>query len=115
MRILTRYLIRVHLAPFFFSLIALTSLLFVNVIARRFPDLAGKGLSTHVILEVCWLSFPHILALTLPMAVLVAVLYAFSALAADNEITALKASGVNLRRLLIPLLGASTVLAGFML
>ncbi|HUP90112.1 MAG TPA: LptF/LptG family permease, partial [Longimicrobiales bacterium] len=66
MKILTRYLIKVHLAPFFFSLIALTSLLFVNVIARRFPDLAGKGLGTKVILEVCWFSLPHILALTLP-------------------------------------------------
>jgi lipopolysaccharide export system permease protein len=49
------------------------------------------------------------------MAVLVAVLYAFSALASDNEITALKASGVNLLRLLVPLLGAAAVLAAFML
>lgn len=115
MRILTRYLIRAHLAPFFFSLIAMTSLLFVNVIARRFPDLAGKGLTLGVILEVCWLSLPHIIALTLPMAVLVAVLYAFSALAADNEITALKASGVNLLSLLVPLVATAGLLALFML
>ena len=46
-------------------------LLFVNVVARRFPELAGKGLSTPVILEVFALSLPHIIALTLPMAVLV--------------------------------------------
>ena len=115
MKILTRYLLRVHLAPFLFALFALTSLLFVNVVARRFPEMAGKGLPTAVILQVCWLSLPHIIALTLPMAVLVAVLYAFSQLAADNEITALKASGVNLLSLLIPLLGAGFVLAAFML
>jgi lipopolysaccharide export system permease protein len=111
---LTRYLLRVHLAPFVFALFALTSLLFVNTIARRFPELAGKGLSARVILEVCALSIPHIIALTLPMAVLVSVLYAFSQLAADNEITALKASGVNLRSLLIPPLGAGLVIAAFM-
>lgn len=115
MRILTRYLLRVHLGPFLFALLALTSLLFVNVLARRFPELAGKGLPMPVIMEVFALSLPHIIALTLPMAVLVAVLYAFSQLAADNEITALKASGVNLLSLLVPLLGAGAVLAAFMI
>src|SRR5215216_7442357 len=109
MKILTRYLLRVHIAPFLFALLALTSLLFVNTIARRFPEMAGKGLSAQVILEVCALSLPHIIALTLPLAVLVAVLHAFSQLAADNEITALKASGVNLLTLLVPLLGAGLV------
>jgi lipopolysaccharide export system permease protein len=114
MRILTRYLLRVHLGPFLFALFALTGLLFVNVVARRFPELAGKGLAMPVILEVFALSLPHIVALTLPMAVLVAVLYAFSQLAADNEITALKASGVNLVRLIVPLLFAGAVLAAGM-
>lgn len=114
MRILTRYLLRAHVGPFLFALFALTSLLFVNVVARRFPELAGKGLPMNVILEVLVLSLPHIVALTLPMAVLVAVLYAFSQLAADNEITALKASGINLVSLMVPLVVAGTVLAAFM-
>ena len=115
MRILTRYLLRVHLGPFLFALVAMTGLLFVNVVARRFPELAGKGLPMPVILEVFALSLPHIIALTLPMAVLVAVLYAFSQMAADNEITALKASGVNLLTLIVPVLGASALLAAFMI
>ncbi|MEX2281483.1 MAG: LptF/LptG family permease [Gemmatimonadota bacterium] len=114
MRILTRYLLRSHIGPFFFSLTILTSLLFINNVARRFEELAGKGLPVTVILEVFALSFPHILALTMPMAVLVAVLHAFSTLAADNEITALKASGVSLRRLLIPLILSSAALGAFM-
>ncbi|HSL71878.1 MAG TPA: LptF/LptG family permease, partial [Longimicrobiales bacterium] len=114
MRILTRYFLRSHLGPFFFSLTVLTSLLFVNTVARRFEELAGKGLPTSVIFEVFVFSLPHILALTLPMAVLVAVLYAFSQLTAENEITALKANGVSLRRLLVPLVVAGTLLAGFM-
>src|SRR5262245_24688373 len=115
MRILTRYFLRTHLAPFFFSLTILTGLLFINTVARRFEDLAGKGLPIPVILKVFALSFPHILALTLPMAVLVSVLYSFSQLAADNEITALKANGVNLRRLLVPLVLAGATLGMFMI
>ena len=42
------------------------------------------------------LSIPFILAMTLPMAVLVAVLYTFNQLASDNEISAMKASGVSM-------------------
>ncbi|HSJ16396.1 MAG TPA: LptF/LptG family permease [Longimicrobiales bacterium] len=115
MRILTRYILRAHLGPFVFALSVLTGLLFVNTIARRFPDLAGKGLPPGVVLEVMALSLPHIVALTLPMAVLVAVLYAYSQLAADNEVTALKASGVNMLRLMVPLLGVAALLAALML
>ena len=114
MRILTRYFLRSHIAPFLFSLTVLTGLLFVNTIARRFEELAGKGLPLSVILEVFALSLPHILALTLPMAVLVSVLYTFSQLTAENEITALKASGISLRSLLIPLVLGGAVLGGFM-
>ena len=115
MRILTRYLLRTHVGPFFFALTALTGILFVNAVARRLEDLAGKGLPANVILEVFYLSLPHIIALTLPMAVLVAVLYAFAQLTADNEVTALKASGASLIRLIVPLVVASVLIAGFML
>ena len=64
-------------------------------VAKKFGDLVGKGLPPEVITEVLLLYLPFIVALTLPMAVLVAVLYAFSHLAADNEITAMRASGVS--------------------
>lgn len=111
MRILTRYLLRVHIAPFLFALTVLTGLLFINTVARRFDALAGKGLPRIIIIKALALSLPHILALTLPMAVLVAVLYAFSQLTAENEVSALKASGVNLMRILGPLIVAGVVVA----
>ncbi len=114
MRILTGYILRAHLGPFLFALSVLTSIVFINTIARRIEDLAGKGLGIGVILEVCLLSLPHVIALTLPMAVLVAVLYAFSQLTADNEVTALKASGVNLVRLMMPVLAAGVALGAGM-
>jgi lipopolysaccharide export system permease protein len=57
------------------------------------------------------LSLPFIIAMTLPMAVLVAVLYAFGQLAAENEITAMKAGGVSFARLVLPVLAGSAVVA----
>lgn len=114
MRILTRYILRAHVGPFLFALSVLTGILLVNTIAKRLESLAGRGLSWSVMAEVFLLSMPHILALTLPMAVLVATLYAFTQLAAENEVTALKASGVNLNRLLVPLVLVAAMFAGFM-
>ncbi|HSR15368.1 MAG TPA: LptF/LptG family permease, partial [Gemmatimonadales bacterium] len=111
MRLLSRYLLRELAAPFLFSLGALTSMLLLNQIAKRFGDLVGKGLSGEVIAEVLLLSLPFIVALTLPMAVLVAVLYGFSHLAADSEITAMRASGISVGQMLRPVLVAGVLIA----
>jgi lipopolysaccharide export system permease protein len=93
---------------------ALTSLLLLQYIAKRFGDLVGKGLPWSVIGEFLVLSVPLTVALSLPMAVLVATLYAFSRLASENEITAMKASGVSLRNLLTPVLFAAAGVTVFM-
>jgi lipopolysaccharide export system permease protein len=113
MKTLSRYLLKEHLAPFLFALAALTGMMIVNQVARQFASLIGKGLPWSIVGEVFALSLPFIFAMTLPMAVLVAVLYAFARLGADNEITALKASGIDLVRLVRPVVLAAAVLSVF--
>jgi len=110
-KILGKYVLKEHVGPLTFALTALTSLMLLNYIAKNFGELVGKGLPWHVIAEFFILSIPFTFAMTLPMAVLVAVLYAFSRLASENEITAMKASGVGTARLLVPVLVAASVLA----
>jgi lipopolysaccharide export system permease protein len=102
--ILSKYLVKQHLVPFVFALSACTSIMILNQIAKRLPDLVGKGLPWSVIVEVFALSVPFVVAMTIPMAVLVAVLYTVSYLAAENELTALRAGGVSTGRLMRPLL-----------
>src|SRR3989442_3753337 len=91
-RTLSRYLLRQHLAPLGFALAALTALMLLNQIAKQFGSLVAKGLPWGVILEVFVLSIPFIVAVTLPMAVLLAVLHLVTPLAGRNEITAMPAS-----------------------
>jgi len=114
MGIITRYLIRAHAGPFLFAFTALTGLLFLNAVAQRMENLVGKGLPWGVIGEFVLLSLPHTIALTLPMAVLVSVLYTFSELTAANEITAMSAGGIKPSRMLAPMLGVGVILAGVM-
>ena len=115
MKILNRYVLKEHVGPLIFALSALTSLLLLNYIARQFGNLVGKGLPWSVIAEFLLLSVPFTIAMTLPMAVLVSTLYAFSRLASENEITAMKASGVGLARLLVPVMLGGAVLAAAMI
>jgi lipopolysaccharide export system permease protein len=112
---LNKYVLLEHAGPLMFALSALTSLLLLNYIAKQFGNLVGKGLSWMVIVEFLGLSVPFTVAMTLPMAVLVATLYAFSRLAAENEITAMKASGVGLGRLMVPVLIGASVISLIML
>lgn len=107
--VLARYLIRAHLGPFLFSLSAITGLIFVNAIAQRVDSLVGKGLPWRVIGEFLVLSLPHTIALSLPMSVLVAVLYAFSDMASSNEITAMAAGGVRPARIMTPVFGLGII------
>lgn len=104
MRLLDRYVVRQFIPPLLFAFAAMTSIMLLNQVARRFGALVGKGLPWSVIGEVFLLCLPFIIAMTLPMAVLVAVLYTFSHLAADSEITAMRASGVSVLQLLRPML-----------
>jgi lipopolysaccharide export system permease protein len=112
-RLLNRYLLRQLAAPFVFALAAQTSLMLLSQVAKKFGALVGKGLPWTVIGEVFALSLPFIVAMTLPMAVLLAVLYTFSHLAADNEITAMRASGISVYQVLTPVLLWGACMAAF--
>ncbi|MFL5538235.1 MAG: LptF/LptG family permease [Longimicrobiaceae bacterium] len=114
MKILTRYLLRAHVGPFFFAFVALTGVVLINTLARRLAELAGKGLPMRAIAEFFVYALPATVALTFPMAVLVAILYTFATFTAENEITAMKAGGLDLKRLLLPLLAVAGVITGVM-
>ncbi len=110
MKILSRYILRMHATPFIFAFTALTGFLLVQQVSRRIETLLGKGLPTSVIFEFFALTLPYLVAMTLSMAVLVSVLYAFGRMAEDKEITAIRAGGVSLWQILLPvLIGATAV------
>ncbi|MBI5806375.1 LptF/LptG family permease [candidate division TA06 bacterium] len=110
MKIMDRYLLREHLAPFFFALAVTTFILLMDKLFELIDLLIGKRVAGLLVLKIFALSLPSILALTVPMAVLVAVLMTFGRISGDNELTALKSAGLPLSRLLV-----APVLAGMAL
>lgn len=111
MKLVTRYVVREHVGPLLFALSALTSLLMLQYVARQLANLAGKGLPWSAIGKFFVLSLPFTIAMTMPMAVLVATLFTFGRMAAEHEITAFKASGVRVRTLMLPVLACAFLLS----
>jgi lipopolysaccharide export system permease protein len=109
--ILARYILKEHVGPFVFALALLTFVLMMNHILRIFDLILGKGVPPAVVLELFALILPFTFAVTVPMAVLVATLMAFGRLSGDNEVTAIRASGVSFYRILRPVLVAALLIA----
>ena len=101
MKVLHKYLLREMLLPFIFSLLIITFLLFVNFLIRAVDRFLGKGLDFFIIIEYLFLNLAWIIALSVPMAVLLTSLMTFGRMSEDNEIDALKSSGISYYSLMI--------------
>ena len=109
-------LLRLHVAPFCLSLAVLTALMLVQQMHKQLPAVQGHGAPSREIVEVFVLSLPFIVAVTLPMAVLIAVFRVFTRLSADHEIGQQHRRGLGVLRLVTPVLvaGAGVATLGFL-
>ena len=94
-RLLSKYLVRETILPFIFSLLMITFVLFINFLLRAIDRFLGKGLDVGTILEYLFLNLAWIIALSVPMAVLLASLMTFGRMSEDNEINAMRSSGIS--------------------
>ena len=102
MRLLTRYILKQLFMPFIFSLLIIVFVLFTQFLLRAIDRFIGKGLDLGTIFEYLFLNLGWIAALAVPMAVLVAALMAFGQFSEDNEITAMRASGISFTTIVRP-------------
>lgn len=106
-----RQLLRRHVAPFIVSAVSLTALLIANHAVRQVPRLRARGFSGDAIAEALLLAVPHTMALTIPMAVFLAVSWVFTRLGAEGVLGTARRGRDGVRRLLVPVLGAAAVMA----
>ncbi|MCB5248704.1 MAG: LptF/LptG family permease [Candidatus Cloacimonadales bacterium] len=112
--ILKRYILKEHISPFLISLLVVTFVLLIDRIIDLMNLIIEKQLPLGIVLEVFGLSLPYMLALSIPMAVLVATILAFGRMSVDREIIAVKSSGVNIYSMLTLLIIAAVLLTGLM-
>lgn len=102
MKILDRYLYRELLSPFALGILLFTFLLLIDKIFDLTDLIINKGVPFPLVAFLLVYILPAFLVLTIPMALLLAILIAFGRMSGDLEIVALKASGVSPLRLLRP-------------
>jgi lipopolysaccharide export system permease protein len=112
--LLSRYILRAHAGPFIFSIVTLMFIFLLQFVMKFIDQLVGKGLTAWVICELIALNLAWMLVLAVPMSVLVATLMAFGDLSSRNEITAMKAGGVSIYRMLAPVLIAGIIVGAIM-
>src|SRR5438876_6369615 len=98
------YIVREAAGPFVMALSVIMFVFLLQFLMRFIDKIVGKGLSLWTIAELIAFNLSWMVVLAVPMAVLVACVMAFGTLSATNEITAMKAAGVSLGRMLFPVL-----------
>lgn len=120
-KIINRYIFREIAIPFIIILFVLTFVLLMGKILQIMDLMVNKGISLISISHMIILIMPSLMMFTIPIALLVSILIAMGRFSADNEITALRASGVSLLQIYYPVALASllafifTIVIGYFL
>jgi lipopolysaccharide export LptBFGC system permease protein LptF len=111
----TRPLLRRHAASFAIAFVALTASMLALFARRQIPALSARGAPPGTIAEALVLAVPFIAALTIPMAVLIAVLREFTRLGTDGTLAAVRRERDGVRRVVVPVLAAAACVAALAL
>src|SRR5438094_5906624 len=104
MRLLSRYIFREILASAVLGTVLSTFVIFLHGVDPLFEMLVRSNANARTILLLFGLGLPPVLPLTIPFGVLVGILIGLGRMAADGEITAMRAAGVSSRKVIAPVL-----------
>ncbi|MGQ9477503.1 MAG: LptF/LptG family permease [Candidatus Bipolaricaulia bacterium] len=113
MKTLDRYLLRELAFPFLIALVGFLIFILLNLILGLRDFMLDRSIGLWTILELLAYQLPFFLVLSLPVATLFAIFLALGRLVHDREIIALQASGLSLKRIVLPILIASLLISGF--
>ncbi|MGD0682911.1 MAG: LPS export ABC transporter permease LptG [Terracidiphilus sp.] len=110
-RILDKYVVSEFLKIFFLVLAGFVSLILVFTVFDLLKDILSHDIAWSTVGQYLINLAPSILYQTTPLAVLIAVLVTFGVLNRNSEIIAMKASGISLYRLVIPIVFIAATLS----
>ncbi len=111
MKKLDKFVLKAFTGPFVAILLIVVFILMMQFLWLYIDELVGKGLGMKVILEFLMWGTCTILPLAMPLATLLASMMTFGQMAENKELMAIKASGVSLVRVMVPLMTVSALIA----
>src|SRR3954465_8225822 len=110
MKLIDRSMSRELLVNLFFAVAVLSLVLVVgNIFRRLLPLLVNHDVPADYLVTFIAYVLPFSLIFTIPWGLLTAILLVFGRLSAENELIALRANGVSITRISIPLAGIAIV------
>ncbi len=113
MRKLDSLILRSFIGPFIVTFFVVVFILLLQFMLKYFDDILGKDLSFGVLFEFLFYFSVRITPDALPLAILLSSIMTFGNLGENNELVAIKSSGVSLVRTLLPLFFISLLISLF--
>lgn len=104
MKIIDRLLLRSFMPPFAVTFMIATFVLLIQILWVYIDDLAGKGLSIFLIVELLAYKCVSLVPMALPLALLISSVMVLGNLAEHYELSSLKSAGISLPRVMAPML-----------
>lgn len=111
MKKLDRFIIKSFLGPFIMVFLIVVFILVMQFLWLYIDELVGKGLSLLVIFEFLMWGSCTILPLAMPLATLISSIMTLGNMGESNELLAMNAAGISLRRILTPLIVISVLIS----
>jgi len=111
MHIVNRYILKRILGPCVLAVAAVAVLGVANEIQERIARLPVAQMTIGDVARLMVFSLPSLAAYLVPITYLLGILLAFSSLAQNNEIVAMKAAGIPLKRIVVPILVLGSLLS----
>ncbi len=100
--IINRYIFREIATTFIMIFFVMTFVLLMGKMLQIMDLIVNKGIGVLSVVHMIMLIMPSLMIFTIPISLLISILIAMGRLSADNEITALKSSGVSLLQMYFP-------------
>ncbi len=111
MKKLDQFILKSFIIPFFGVLIIVVFILMMQTLWLYIDELVGKGLSLKVIAEFLFWGSASMLPISLPLATLLSAVMTIGQMSENNELIAIKSSGVSLKRVMTPLAVAAVIIS----
>ena len=100
--LLDLYVLKKFLVPFFYSIVGFVAIWFVWDLSSNAPDFIQGHISFGMLVQFYLTQIPEVMVLSIPVAILLALLYSFTQMSRHNEIISMLCSGRSLYRIFLP-------------
>ena len=111
MKKIDKHILKSFIGPFFMILFVVIFILVMQTLWVYIDELVGKGLGFKVIAEFLFWGSCTILPLAIPLATLLSSMMTIGSMGENNELIALKAAGVSVSRIMLPVMIASVFIS----